>query len=233
MGKEIEKISLERGHQIISICDPYAGEAFDLEKLKLADIAIEYSVPSVVHENILKCFGVAVPVVVGTTGWYQQLPDIIEACEKFKATIFYSPNYSIGVNIFFRINEMLAKLMKDQPDYEVKLNEVHHTKKKDAPSGTTIKLADIILSTLERKKSWVCNEKGNEIELNADTIPITYSREDDVVGFHEVDYLSSSDKITLVHEAYSRKGFAVGTLVASEWLIGRKGVFTMHDLLQY
>lgn len=232
MGREIEKEAVVRGHEVISVFDPAEDMPFDHDKLLEADLAIEYSIPDSVINNILTCFKASKPIVVGTTGWYEHLPEINKTCLSCGGTLFFAPNFSLTVNIFFRLNKYLAGLMNHQKGYEVLISEVHHTKKKDAPSGTAERLAIGLVDNLDDKNNWITFGKGALVGLTPGEIPIMYSREDDVVGIHEVEYQSDADKISIRHEAHNRKGFAIGTLVASEWVLSKKGVFGMEDLLK-
>ncbi|MFM1874814.1 MAG: 4-hydroxy-tetrahydrodipicolinate reductase [Bacteroidota bacterium] len=227
MGKEIEKIALERGHQIVlkfNDPDDWAGKD---EELKNADVAIEFSMPNSVVSNIFKCFDANIPVVVGTTGWFGQLDHVKQVCYDNNKSIFYASNFSIGVNLFFEVNKVLAKLMNEHEEYGVRLDETHHTAKLDSPSGTAIKLANDILDGLERKDVWVNHVPNKDYELE-----IVSHRVENVPGTHVVTYESEIDRIDLVHTAKSRVGFAKGAVLAAEWLVDKKGVYTMRDLLK-
>ncbi len=230
MGKEIEKVILENPSDevVLKITDDNLQE-FSLENLKKADVAIEFTQPEVAVENIYKCFEAGVPVVVGTTAWLDKLDDVKEQCNKTKSTLFFSPNYSIGVNIFWELNRKLARIMNSQPGYEVRMEEIHHTEKKDAPSGTAVKTAEIILAELERKKKW-CLQTPDHSTDSAE-IPIIAKREPHVPGTHTVTYKSSVDLLEVKHEAVSRRGFAEGAVMAARFVLGKKGVFEMKDLL--
>lgn len=227
MGREIEKIALERGHEIVvKFNDPDDWVGKD-EQLRQADVAIEFSMPHSVVSNIFKCFDANVPVVVGTTGWFEQLDHVKQVCYEHNRSILYASNFSIGVNLFFEVNKGLAKLMNEHEDYHVSLDETHHTAKLDSPSGTAIKLANDILDNLGRKDVWVNNPSDKDYELE-----IASHRIENVPGTHVVTYESDIDKIELTHTAKSRVGFAKGAVVAAEWLTDKKGVFTMSDLLK-
>ncbi len=227
MGKEIEKIALNRGHEIVvTFNDPddWTGKE---EQLAKADVAIEFSMPHSVVSNIFKCFDADVPMVVGTTGWFGQLEHVKQVCRKHNKSIFYASNFSIGVNLFFEVNKVLAKLMNEHEEYEVSIQETHHTSKIDSPSGTAIKLANDIIDGLDRQDVWSNNRSDKEYELE-----VISHREENVPGTHVVKYESEIDDIELTHTAKSRVGFAKGAVLAAEWLADKKGVFTMNDLLK-
>lgn len=227
MGKEIEKIALERGHEVsVRFDDPddWAGKE---ELLSQADVAIEFSMPHSVVSNIFKCFDANVPVVVGTTGWFGQLEHVKEVCNKHNQSLFYASNFSIGVNIFCEVNKYLAQLMNEHEQYTVKLDETHHVNKVDAPSGTAIKLANDLIDKLDRKDVWTNEPDAKHYELEIES-----HRVENVPGTHEVSYESDIDRIELKHVAKSRVGFAKGAVLAAEWLVDKKGVFTMTDLLK-
>lgn len=225
MGKAIKDIALDRGHNIV--IEANSSTAIDQEEIKKADVAIEFSTPETVVDNIVKCFNVNLPVVVGTTGWDNHLPDLKATCKRQNQALFYASNFSIGVNVFFKINILLAKLMNEQKNYDVVIEETHHTEKLDAPSGTAITLANGIIENNETKSSWSTTETDDERE-----VLITAHREKDVPGTHVITYVSDIDKIEIKHEAKNRKGFATGAVLAAEWLKGKKGVYTMNDLLK-
>lgn len=226
MGKEIESIALERGHSII-----FKGNSenknFSASDLKDCDVAIEFTNPDSVIKNIEKCFLGNIPVVIGTTGWYHHFSEIKSLCKKGNHSMLYATNFSIGVNIFFEINRRLAKLMDVQKNYEVMVEEIHHTQKLDAPSGTGITIAEDIVKNISRKDKWVGGESNNETDLN-----IFSQRIDNIPGTHIVKYSSSIDDIEIKHIAHNRKGFALGAVLAAEWLKDKKGIFTMNDVLQ-
>lgn len=226
MGHEIENVLTARGCEVGLIID--ADNAGDLNAQKLAgiDVAIEFSAPAVAFENIVKCIECGVPVVCGTTAWLDRYDEVVELCKKKNGAFFYASNYSIGVNLFFKINAELAKMMNQFSEYDVTLNEVHHTQKKDAPSGTAITLAEGILENCKRKKQW---HLGTTTE--ADLLEVTAQRRSVVPGEHTIVWESDVDTITIQHNAKSRRGFAVGAVVAAEFLVGKKGIFTMNDLL--
>ncbi len=226
MGKEIEKIAIERNHKIILKIDSEKDWDFYKSNLKESDVAIDFSTPQSAVKNIKRCFNVDVPIVVGTTGWYNQLENIKNIALKNNKTLFYAPNFSIGVNIFFDINRRLAKLMDRYKDYNVSIQETHHIHKLDAPSGTAISLANDIINNIDRKIKWVNSPTENPDELEIKSI-----RKDNITGIHTVNYDSLIDTIEIKHTAKSRKGFAIGAVLAAEWLSGRKGVFEMKDML--
>lgn len=227
MGKEIEKIALERGHEIIlkfNDPDDWTGNE---EELANADVAIEFSMPHSVVSNIFKCFDADTPIVVGTTGWFGQLEHVKEVCWKNNRSLLYASNFSVGVNLFFEVNRMLAKLMNEHEEYAVSIEETHHTAKVDSPSGTAISLANDIIDALDNKNVWVNQESDKDYELE-----ILSHREKDVPGTHIVNYQSAIDDIEIKHTAKSRIGFAKGAVLAAEWLINKKGVYTMRDLIK-
>ncbi len=226
MGKEIEKIALNRGHQIGLIIDKDNHADLNAEKLQGIDVAIEFSRPESAFANYMKCFEAKVPVVSGTTGWLDKIEEVISTCEKNGTGFFYASNFSLGVNLFFELNKKLANLMQPFNHYSVRMNEIHHTRKLDAPSGTAITLAEGILGEISRFDNW-----KNEVKVQANELSITSERIGDVPGTHEVFYESEIDNITIRHEAYSRQGFATGAVLAAEFLAGKKGFFGMSDLL--
>ena len=226
MGHAIEQIALQRGHEIVSVIDVNNQEDFTSDAFKSADVAIEFSMPAVAMDNYRRAFAAGVPVVSGTTGWLEHLPEIKEAC-KAGQTFFYASNFSLGVNIFFALNKYLAKIMNDFPAYDVRMVETHHVHKLDAPSGTAITLAEGLIDNIERKNKWVEGKDPAE-----DEIGICSVREGEVPGIHMVTYKSNVDEIQIYHSAYSRDGFAQGAVMAAEFLMGKKGVFGMEDLLK-
>ena len=236
MGKVIEDVILsanmnktEKDEIVLRIGAENKHE-LTIENLQKADVAIEFTQPDAVIANINLCFDAGIPVVVGTTAWLDQLPSVKATCAEKDGTLFYAPNFSIGVNIFFEINKKLAAIMNHQPQYNVAMEEIHHTEKKDAPSGTAIKTAEVILEELTTKANWLLAENGNQL---AESLMIKALREPNVPGTHIVNYFSDVDSIQLIHEAKSRKGFAEGAVMAARWLPGKKGVFEMKDLLQF
>lgn len=228
MGHEIEKIAIERGHSVVSIIDVNNPQDFESNEFKSADVAIEFSTPESAIENYRKAFKANVPVVAGTTGWLEHIGEVKDACETDGKTFFYASNYSLGVNIFFALNKYLAKIMDSYPDYNVGMEETHHIHKLDAPSGTAITLAEGIIENIDRKKHW-----NLEIEKNSSDIAIHCIREGEVPGNHKVIYKSDFDSITIEHDAQSRKGFALGAVIAAEFTKGKKGFLGMKDLLNF
>jgi len=226
MGKTIEEIAISRGHSVILKIDADNLEDFNQGNLQKADVAIEFTQPENAFENISKCLEFGTPVVSGTTGWTERLGEIEKKCAKEKGSMLYASNFSVGVNIFFDINSRLAALMQPHKEYEVSLEEVHHTQKKDAPSGTAITLAEQILQKISRKKKWVNQETGKPDELE-----IISKRVDPAPGTHVVKYHSEIDDIEIIHTAHSRKGFALGAVLAAEYIVGKQGVFSMKDVL--
>lgn len=227
MGKEIEQIAISRGHKIVLTVDAHNAKTFTNDELKKADVAIEFSTPDAALSNIYKCFEAGVPVVVGTTGWLNKLEEVKNACTDKKQTLFYTSNYSIGVNLFFKLNQQLAKLMNSHKEYDVKMEEIHHIHKLDAPSGTAISLANQVIENIDTKDKWVNNVTNNINELS-----IISKRLDEVPGTHTVTYGSDIDEISITHIAYNRKGFAMGAVVAAEWVKDKKGIFGMDDLMK-
>lgn len=225
MGKAIEKEALERDHEVV-LRVTSANKDFDPSELRGVDVAIEFSTPEGAPANIRKCFDADVPVVVGSTGWDPEYEEIRERCEKEGKTLFHAPNFSIGVNIFFAVNRYLADLMNAQEEYGVAVHEVHHKEKKDAPSGTAVRIAKDLLERIERKKEWV-----KESAEQADELVVSSERKDDVKGTHTVRYDSPIDELSIQHKAHSRKGFALGAVLAAEWVKERRGIFTMRDML--
>ncbi|HZX63424.1 MAG TPA: 4-hydroxy-tetrahydrodipicolinate reductase [Bacteroidales bacterium] len=226
MGQEIERIAILRKHEVALIIDSIEDWEKDGGRLGEADVAIEFSQPDTVLDNIYHCFEANVPVVVGTTGWYEDVEQVRKDCLDRRQTIFYSTNFSIGVNLFFELNRNLAALMSKWVDYEISIEETHHIHKQDAPSGTAIVLANDIIRNSERKEKWV-----KEMSENPEELGIQSFRTENVPGTHRVKYESEVDSIEIIHTAKNRRGFAIGTLLAAEWLNGKKGIFEMKDLL--
>jgi len=225
MGKAIEEIALQRDHEIVLILTE--ENLLQKELIANADLAIEFTTPESAAANIKMCFDANIPVVVGSTGWYQHFEEIKLQCETNNQALFYATNFSLGVNIFFEFNKMLAKIMSKHTEYKASITEIHHTKKKDAPSGTAITLAEGLLAEHVGYHSF----ETNTPEHSSQILPITAIREADVPGTHTIQYISAVDQITITHEAFSRKGFALGAVLAAEFLIGKKGIFTMKHLL--
>ena len=226
MGRAIEEIALQKGHEILFRIDEDSTDLLTNSQLKTADVAIEFTTPATAFDNIMKCFDLGLPVVCGTTGWLDRLPEVEARIVREEQTFLYASNFSIGVNLFFEINKRLAALMDKQPQYEVSLEEVHHTQKKDAPSGTAITLAEQILRQISRKDKWVNETTAQRAELE-----IVSKRIDPAPGTHIVRYTSEIDDIEIRHTAHSRKGFAQGALAAAAYVYDKKGLFTMKDVL--
>lgn len=226
MGKEIEQILISRGHYVSLIIDMNNAGDLNAENLKGIDVAIEFSTPHTAYENVVKCIECRTPIVCGTTAWLDKYDSVVALCKEKEGAFFYASNYSIGVNIVFKINRELARLMNKFNEYDVTIEEVHHTQKKDAPSGTAITLAEGVLEGLERKKNWICGTTTVPDELEIAAI-----RRSVVPGIHTVTYECDADVITLNHNAKSRKGFAQGAVLAAEFLCGKTGVYTMDDLM--
>lgn len=226
MGKIIEEVAVSRGHQIVLKIDINNQDAFIAENLAKADVAIEFTGPHSAYENLIKCMDAGMAVVCGSTGWLEQYDHVVARCKEKGAALLYASNFSVGVNIFFEINKTLARLMAKQQEYEVSITEVHHTQKKDAPSGTAITLAEQILENLSRKKTWVNHDQPNLSELEIKSI-----REDPAPGTHTIKYTSAIDDIEIIHTAHNRNGFALGAVLAAEYINGRKGLYSMKDVL--
>ncbi len=227
MGKIIERIAIERGHTIVSIIDIDNLTDFESDNFKSADVAIEFTAPHVAVGNIRKSFAAGVPIVCGTTGWTEHLPEIKKEIDLNGYGLFWSSNYSIGVNIFMSVNRHLARIMNKFSEYNVEMTEIHHTQKLDAPSGTAITLAEGIIDNLDRKTNW-----SKELESTPNDLAIKSIREGQVPGTHTIVYDSPVDTITIAHEAKSREGFALGAVVAAEFLAGKKGFYDMKDLMK-
>jgi len=227
MGKSIEAIAKERGHEIAGIID-IDNQAYlkDIDP-STVDVAIEFSQPDAAYENIRTCLERGIKIFSGTTGWLEKKKEVRELCSKQNATFFYASNYSIGVNLFFRVNKYLAELIKDYPQYKVSMTEIHHTEKKDAPSGTAITLAEDIISANPALNKWVNDDVDQQGSLF-----IKSERTDSVPGTHIINYVSEIDQIEIKHEAFSRKGFALGAVLVAEWLKNKVGMLDMNDFLE-
>lgn len=228
MGHIIEEIATSRGHQIVSIIDIDNKADMDSDAFRSADVAIEFTRPESAIENIFKCFEVGVPVVAGTTGWLDKMEEVKAEMKKKNGTLFWASNFSVGVNIFNAANKFLAKIMNDYDVYNVSMTEIHHIHKLDAPSGTAITLAEGIMENLDRKKSWKL-----DTEESSEDIAIKAVREGEVPGTHIVTYDSEVDTITFSHEAKSRRGFALGAVIAAEFTAGKKGFLSMNDIFNF
>jgi 4-hydroxy-tetrahydrodipicolinate reductase len=225
MGKAIESIALAKGHEIVAKIDMDNQELL-VEEVRKAEVAIEFTSPHSAVENLKKCFDVGVPTICGSTGWLEAWDNIVEYCKKMDGAFLYASNFSIGVNIFFELNKQLASLMANRSEYEIKIEEIHHTQKKDAPSGTAITIAEGILSHNPNKKTWVAGETTDE-----NTLEIKSIRQDPAPGTHLVTYHSAIDDIEIIHTAHSRIGFAHGAVMAAEYIAGKKGIYSMKDVI--
>jgi 4-hydroxy-tetrahydrodipicolinate reductase len=220
MGKVIERIALERGHEIVLKKDQHTS----FDGLKNADVAIDFSVPDSAVDNISECLNNGIPVISGTTGWLVDYPKMVELCNAKNGSFIYGSNFSLGVNVFFELNEYLAKMMANLKQYNVSMEEIHHTQKLDAPSGTAITLAEGVIKNTNYANWTLETPISNEIHIDAKRI-------ENVPGTHSIFYDSEVDQIEIKHTAHSREGFALGAVIAAEWLVGKKGVFTMKDVL--
>lgn len=220
MGKVIEKIALERGHEIVL----RKSSAANFDGLLKADIAIDFSVPTSAVNHISECLNQNIPVISGTTGWLENYTEMVHLCQEKNGSFIYASNFSLGVNIFFELNSYLAKMMKNLSDYKISMEEIHHTQKLDAPSGTAISLANGIIDNTDYVNWTLETPIENEIYIDAKRI-------ENIPGTHAVFYDSKVDQIEIKHTAHSREGFALGSVIAAEWLVGKKGVFTMKDVL--
>lgn len=229
MGKAIEKLAVERGHSVILKVEENNRALCTDEQLKQADVAIDFSAPSVAPGHFKWCFDNEVPVVSGTTGWLEKWEEVITYCRQKNGSFFYASNFSVGVNLFFHLNKYLAKLMSGFNDYKVYIEETHHIHKLDAPSGTAITLAEGILDNHPAYSSW---QLSHEAELAEGVLPVTAKREGEVPGIHGVTYKSQVDEIKICHSAFSREGFAYGAVLAAEFMKGKKGVYGMNDMLK-
>lgn len=237
MGREIESIAIDKGHQIVLKINAENLEELTAENLSKADVAIEFSTPHTVVNNISLCASIGLPIVVGTTAWYSEFEKVRAIVEGHQSSLFYATNFSIGVNLFFKINELAAELMKDF-DFNLSMDEIHHTHKLDAPSGTAITTAEKIMANYPSKNTWenkiVTDEENiRNNKKEAKELMIRSIRKDEVPGTHTVYYDSDVDTIEISHIAHSRKGFAKGAVSAAEWIVGKKGIYTMDDLLSF
>ena len=224
MGHAIERIAKQRGHEIVCIIDEKNLSDIDSPEFASADVAIEFTTPETAYGNYLRAFTKGVRVVSGTTGWTSRLPDIKRMCDEGRGTLLYSSNFSVGVNIFFALNKYLARLMNHFTEYDVNMTEIHHIHKLDHPSGTAITLANGVIDNPDRKKRW---SEGSDA---ADVLKIARERKGEVPGAHIVNYVSDIDRISITHEAFSRDGFALGAVVAAEWLKGKDGLFSLEGV---
>lgn len=226
MGKEIEKILLERGHQIALIVDTDNAADLNATNLKGVDVALEFTIPETAYNNIRTCIDNRTPVVSGTTGWTARLEELKRRCREQGSALFYASNYCLGVNLMFRLNKQLARMMNNVSGYEVEIEETHHIHKKDAPSGTAISLAEQIISELQSKTSWV-----NDMPANPNQIEIHSLREGEIAGIHTITYESENDSLILKHTIKNRRTLAMGAVIAAEFLCKKQGVYSMDDLL--
>lgn len=235
MGRIIEQFALDRGHEIVLKIDENNLDEKTTENLQQADVAIDFSTPHSVLSNIESCFKAGLPLVVGTTGWYDKIPEIKAECEACNNALLYASNFSVGVNVFFFVNQVLAKIMNRYPQYDVLVEEIHHTQKLDSPSGTAITIAESILDGLERKDKWINELVGNgeEVITKPDQLLIESHRIEDVPGTHTVVYSSEVDDIEFKHKAHGRAGFALGAVLAAEWLQGKKGFYSIKDMFDF
>jgi 4-hydroxy-tetrahydrodipicolinate reductase len=227
MGREIEKIYLSRGHETGLVIDIHNQHELTVENLKFCDVAIEFTIPESAVNNYFKCFEAGIPVVSGTTGWLSQRAKVHRKCTETNGTFFYGSNFSVGVNLFFELNRSLARLMAGHPAYKPELTEVHHTQKLDAPSGTALSLAEDLIGLLPGIEKWTQNMEASENEL-----PVKSERIGEVPGIHSIKYDSEEDFIEIIHSAKSRKGFALGAVLAAEYSLGKKGILSMNDMLK-
>jgi 4-hydroxy-tetrahydrodipicolinate reductase len=228
MGRAIEAIAIQKGHTVVLKIDADNQDEFTAGNLQKCDVAIEFTSPHSAIENIKKCIDAGTPVVSGSTGWLEKWEDIKRYCEEKNGSLLYASNYSIGVNIFFEVNKKLAALMAPHKDYKVIVEEIHHTAKQDAPSGTAITLAEQILHEYPSKNKWI-----NEHTDKEDELPIISKRIDPAPGTHYVRYSSSVDEIEIIHTAHSRQGFAAGAVLAAEFIVGKKGIHSMKEVLGF
>lgn len=235
MGQLIEKFALKRGHEVTLIVDENNRESVRPEDLQDADVAIDFSTPNAALSNIALCFEANLPIVVGTTGWYEHLDEVRANCQSNQQSLLYGSNFSIGVNIFFHVNRLLAKAIAPYKQYDVQVEEIHHIHKLDAPSGTAITIAEGIIENNDSKTSWVNELVGSTEELipKKDELLIESLRIEEVPGTHTVLYSSEVDQIEFKHTAHNRDGFALGAVVAAEWLKGKKGFYQVTDIFDF
>ena len=231
MGRTIEKLAQERGHTIVAAIDDDSERPWQSLDHKTVDAAIEFSQPDAAVANIRRCLDRGIPIISGTTGWLDHKPELDAYCREQNGAFFYASNFSIGVNLFFRLNELLADMMNNYPDYRPSLEEIHHTEKKDAPSGTAITLAEGVLAALHHKQEWILQEEDQAVSPTETQLTIRSLREGKVPGTHTIRYQSETDDIEIKHTAHSRQGFALGAVRVAEWIPGKKGVLSMNDFL--
>lgn len=226
MGQIIEKIAKERGHKIILKINQNNLDQLNINNLKKADVVIDFSTPESARTNIIQSIDANTPIISGTTGWLDDYKEVKNYCIENKGTFLYASNFSLGVNLFFELNKNLAKLMKKHQQYQIDLTEIHHSQKLDTPSGTAISLAEQIITESEIKNKWTLESENSDEELKIDA-----QRKGNITGTHSVNYRSETDSISIKHEAHSRAGFALGAVIAAEWIISKIGVFSMRDVL--
>jgi 4-hydroxy-tetrahydrodipicolinate reductase len=226
MGKAIESVAMAQGHEIILRIDASNPEGWQAPEMKQAEVAIEFTAPESAPHHLVKCFELGVPVVCGTTGWLNQWEDVVSRCRALGGSFLYASNFSVGVNLFFELNKQLARLMAPHDEYKLSLEEIHHTEKKDAPSGTAITLAEQLIANNSAKKNWV-----NQPTTHPDELEIISKRIDKVPGTHKIVYQSDIDSIEITHTAHNRIGFAIGAVMAAKFLKGKTGIYTMQDVL--
>jgi 4-hydroxy-tetrahydrodipicolinate reductase len=228
MGKIIEEVALSRGHQVNVKIDIDTLSDFNADKFAQVDAAIEFTGPHTAFQNVMRCLSMNTPIVCGSTGWLEHIKEVENKCKEVNGSFIYASNFSVGVNIFFEVNKKLAQLMERQLQYDVRIKEIHHTEKKDAPSGTAISLAEQILENNSSKKKWI-----NDNPSQKDELQIESERIDPYPGLHEVIYDSAIDEIRIAHNAHNRNGFALGAVLAAEYIYGKQGMFTMKDVLGF
>ena len=229
MGKAIEEIAISRGHSVVVKFN--SQNPLESSQLRTTDVAIEFSQPDLALKHIKLCADGQIPIVVGTTAWEEHLPEIINHIDKREASLIYSSNFSIGVNLFFEMNKHLARLMNDKTDYVASITEIHHAQKIDAPSGTAVTLAKDLISNHPTYSSWKLTGQSQNMEKS--DLPISAIREENVPGTHLISYTSEIDTLTIEHQAHNRKGFALGAVIAAEFIHKKQGVYTMSDILKF
>jgi len=229
MGKAIEEIAVSRGHKVVVKFN--SQNPLESSQLRTTDVAIEFSHPNLVVKHIKLCADGQIPIVVGTTAWEEHLQEITNHIGKREASLIYSSNFSIGVNVFFEMNKHLARLMNDHSEYKAAITEIHHTQKIDAPSGTAVSLAKDLISNHSAYSSWKLKEEARNFEKN--DLPISAIREENIPGTHIINYTSDIDTLSIIHQAHNRKGFALGAIVAAEYIHNKQGIFTMSDILKF
>lgn len=230
MGHEVEQTALSRGHEVAYRIDTEEDWNKNKDQIARCDVVIEFSTPETAIANINKCFDIDIPMVIGTTGWYSHLDEVKKRCKNEGHTMFYAPNFSIGMNFVFKLNKEMAKFAQ-QYDYQLTITETHHIHKLDRPSGTAVKLADDIIKNNENYENWALKENLECPGCNDNILTVSAIRQGEIFGIHEVNALSQCDAITLRHKAFSRKGFATGAVIAAEFIQNKKGIFTMEDII--